>query len=73
MSSKNIKLWFDQEGDFLEVTFEKKDGYFRATENDQVMEKVDQDGNVIGFSVMNVSSVKKNLPLELTLPSLAHA
>jgi hypothetical protein len=32
---------------------------FRATDNDQVMEKVDSEGNVIGFSVLRVSSLKK--------------
>jgi uncharacterized protein YuzE len=59
-------MWFDPEGDFLEVTFEQKPGYFRETENDHVMEKVDEDGNVIGFSVLRVSSLNKT-PLEVAL------
>ena len=59
-------MWFDPEGDFLEVTFEQKPGYFRETENDHVMEKVDEDGNVIGFSVLGVSSLNKT-PLEVAL------
>lgn len=59
-------MWFDPEADFLEVVFEKKPGYFRATDNDQVMEKVDEEGNIIGFSVLRVSSVKK-APLEVAL------
>lgn len=66
MAEKILKMWFDPEGDYLEVTFEKKPGYFRATENDQVMEKVDEMGNVIGFSVLRVSSVKK-APIEAAL------
>ncbi len=66
MADKVVKMWFDPEADFLEVTFEQKPGYFRATENDQVMEKVDQDGNVIGFSVLRVSALKKG-PLEIAL------
>lgn len=66
MAEKILKMWFDPEADFLEVTFEKKLGYFRETENDQVMEKVDEDGNVIGFSVLRVSSLKK-APLEVAL------
>jgi uncharacterized protein YuzE len=67
MAGKTVKMWFDAEGDFLEVILEQKPGYFRATENDQVMEKVDQEGNVIGFSVLRVSSPKK-APLEISLP-----
>jgi hypothetical protein len=44
----------------------QKEGYFRETSSDQMMEKVDADGNVIGFSVLKVSAVKGH-PLELTL------
>ena len=66
MAAKTLKMWFDPEADFLEVTFEQKPGYFRPTENDQVMEKVDEAGNVLGFSVLRVSLLKK-APLEVEL------
>lgn len=66
MEKKIIKLWYDPEGDFLEVIFEKKSGHFRETDNDQVMEKVDAEGNVLGFSILKVSSLK-NHPLEVAL------
>lgn len=66
MAERIVKMWFDPEADFLEVVFEQKPGYFRPTENDQVMERVDEDGNVIGFSVLRVSSLKKG-PLEVAL------
>ena len=66
MAARTVKLWFDPEADFLEVIFEQKAGYFRPTENDQVMEKIDEEGNVIGFSVLRVSSLKK-APLEVCL------
>lgn len=65
MARKTVKMWFDPEADFLEVIFEQKPGYFRATANDQVMEKVDEEGNVIGFSVLHVSALKK-APLEVS-------
>lgn len=64
---KNIKVWFDKEGDFLEVLFDCKKGYFRETGNDAVMEKVDEKGNVIGFSIMKVSAVKAEIPLSANL------
>ena len=59
MAKKVVKVWYDAEGDYLEVTFEKKAGYFRETENDHVMEKVDEEGNLLGFSIIGVSSLKK--------------
>ena len=70
---KEIKIWYDKESDYLEVLFEKKAGYFRETENDAVMEKVDKKGNVIGFSIMKVSTLKENKPLSVSLKNLAVA
>jgi len=66
MAERKLKIWFDAEGDFLEVIFDQKPGYFRETANDQVMEKVDEQGNVIGFSVLRVSALKER-PLEVAL------
>ena len=66
MAEKNLKIWFDAEGDYLEVVFDKKPGYFRETSNDQVMEKVDEQGNILGFSVLRVSALKEK-PLEMAL------
>lgn len=65
--AKEIKIWYDQQGDYLEVIFEKKAGYFRETGNDAVMEKVDQEGNLIGFSILNVSALKAHTPFSLSL------
>ena len=66
MARKIVKLWYDPEGDYLEVIFEKRKGYFRETKDDHVMEKVDAKGNVLGFSVLRVSSLKRK-PLEVAL------
>jgi len=66
MAKKIIKIWYDREGDYLEVMFNRHEGYFKETGNDQVMEKVDQKGNILGFSVMKVSQLKKK-PFEVAL------
>lgn len=66
MERTAVKLWYDPDGDYMEVIFERKAGYFRETEDERVMEKVDTDGNVLGFSIMNVSSLKGK-PFEVTL------
>ena len=63
---KEIRVWYDKEGDYLEVLFEKKKGYFKETGNDAVMEKVDDEGNVIGFSILKVSALKEK-PLSFAL------
>lgn len=66
MADRKVKIWYDREGDFLEVIFDQREGYFRETANDQVMEKVDMQGRVLGFSVLKVSSLTK-APLEVAL------
>jgi uncharacterized protein YuzE len=66
MAERKVKIWYDQEGDYLEVIFDQKPGYFRETESDQVMEKVDEQGHVIGFSVLRVSAMRDK-PLEVAL------
>lgn len=66
MGRNIVKVWYDPEGDFLEVLFEKKEGYFRETSDDRVMEKVDMQGNIIGFSVLGARNLAK-IPLEVAL------
>ena len=47
--------------------FEQKEGYFRETAHDQVMEKVDKDGSIIGFYVLKVSRLTQPLDVELVV------
>ncbi len=68
---EEIKIWYDKEGDYLEVLFDKKKGYFKETENDAIMEKVDEDGNIIGFSILKVSGLKEQKPLTISLKKQA--
>ena len=62
-----VKVWFDAEADFLEVRFSDAVGYEKETKHDAVMERVDAQGRVIGFSVLGVSRFKKSSPLEADL------
>jgi hypothetical protein len=62
-----IKVWFDAEADYLEVRFSDAPGYEKETPHDAVMERVDTQGRVIGFSVTGVSRFKKGNPLEADL------
>jgi uncharacterized protein YuzE len=61
--AQSVKIWFDPEADFLEVLFSDAPGYMRETDNDAIMERVDNQGNILGFSVLNVSQLSKQQPL----------
>ena len=63
-----LKVWFDEEGDFLEVTFVKRRGSFRSIGPD-IFERVDTKGNVIGFAIFNFMKHDRKtveIPLEVT-------
>ena len=62
-----ITVWYDKEGDYLEVLFEKTKGFFKETANDAVMEKVSQDGRIVGFSILKVSQLQEQQPLSVVL------
>jgi uncharacterized protein YuzE len=61
-----VRIRHDPEGDCLEVILDQRPGYCRETANDQIMEKVDEQGGVLGFSVLRVSTVKEE-PFEVAL------
>jgi uncharacterized protein YuzE len=61
--AQTVKVWFDPEADFLEVQFSDVPGYMRETNHDAVMERVDEHGNVVGFSILGVSRQAKEHPL----------
>ncbi|MCI0620917.1 MAG: DUF2283 domain-containing protein [Acidobacteria bacterium] len=64
---EEVRIWYDKEGAYLEVLFDRKAGHFRETENDAVMEKVDSQGNILGFSVLKVSALSDQSPLSFSL------
>ena len=66
---EKIKIWYDPEGDYLEIILRNDAGYYQETDLDQVMKKVDMSGRVIGFSILKVSSLKGE-PLEVTLAGI---
>ena len=65
--AQKVKVWFDPEGDYLEVQFTDAPGFMRPTAHDAVLERVDEQGQVLGFSVLGVSRFKKDRPLEAEL------
>lgn len=45
-----LRVWYDEEGDFLEVTFSQRTGHFQQIRPD-VYERVDEEGNILGFAI----------------------
>ena len=64
-----LNVWFDAEADLLEVRFSDAPGYEKETDHDAIMERVDAEGHVIGFSILGVSQFRKDKPLEAELVS----
>jgi uncharacterized protein YuzE len=65
-----MRVWYDKEGDFLEVTFLDAKGDMRDV-GDDVFERVDEQGKVIGVAIFNFSKRDQQsveVPLKL-LPS----
>ena len=62
-----VKVWYDKEGDFLEVTFRETKGYMRDI-GDDIFERVDEQGKIIGFAILNFSKRDQQaveVPLEM--------
>jgi len=62
-----VKVWFDSEADFLEVRFSDAAGYMKQTANDSVMERLDDQGHLIGFSISGVKKFTREKPLQAEL------
>ena len=59
-----VKIWYDQEGDYLEVIFEDAPASLEEIADD-IFERRTTDGRVIGFTVLNFSKHDKD---KLRLP-----
>jgi uncharacterized protein YuzE len=70
---KTVNVYYDGEGDFLEVSFGDTDtpAYMVETDNDVIMQRVDEEGNILGFSIMAVSKLAKEKPISVDLKALA--
>ena len=67
---KSVKVWFDAEGDFLEVLFSDAPGLMVETDDEAVMKRIGTDGRLLGFSILGVSKrAGKKHPLEAMLDS----
>ena len=67
MTDRKVSIWYDNQGDMLEVLWEFREGYFTPTMDDRILKRVDESGEVIGFLIHDVSTLKQISPLEFEL------
>ena len=73
MTSRKVSVWYDHEGDMLEVLWAFREGYFTPTDDERILKRLDDDGEVIGFLIHEMSTLKQPSPLEFELASEAPA
>ena len=56
-----IKVWYDREGDYLELATSRKKGHFKDVGND-IWERVDEKGHIIGFAIANFTPYHGEAP-----------
>ena len=60
---------YDHEGDILEVLWAVREGYFTPTEDERILKRLDDDGEVIGFLIHEMSTLNEPGPVEFELQS----
>jgi uncharacterized protein YuzE len=66
-----MNIWYDKEGDFLEITFKQAKGYLKEISED-VYERVDEHGKLLGYAILNVSRHERHtLAIPLSIQQLA--
>lgn len=69
MTSRRVSVWYDDEGDMLEVLWGFREGYFTPTDDGRILKRLDDDGEVIGFLIHKMSTLKQPAPVEFELVS----
>ena len=55
----------------LEVLWAFREGYFTPTDDERILKRLDDDGEVIGFLIHEMSTLKEPSPVEFELASEA--
>ena len=73
MNGRKVFVSYDHEGDMLEVLWAAREGYFTPTDDERILKRLDDDGEVIGFLIHEMSTLKEPSPIEFELDSEAPA
>lgn len=67
MAATKVFVSYDHEGDMLEVLWALREGYFTPTGDDRILKRLDDDGQVIGFLIHEMSTLDQANPVEFEL------
>ena len=73
MTTRKVFVSYDHEGDMLEVLWAFREGYFTPTDDERVLKRLDDEGEIIGFLIHEMSTLKQPNPVEFELASEAPA
>ena len=73
MTSRKVFVSYDHEGDMLEVLWAFREGYFTPTDDERILKRLDDDGEVIGFLIQEMSTLNQPSSVEFELESEAPA
>ena len=73
MTTRKVFVSYDHEGDMLEVLWAFREGYFTSTDDDRILKRLDDGGQVIGFLIHEMSTLEQASPVEFELVSEAPA
>jgi len=62
-----MKIWFDEEGDYLEIRSGEAKGHMRDLGND-LWERVDENGIVVGIAILGFKKRLKGNKGEIQMP-----
>lgn len=71
MTNRKVFISFDHEGDMLEVLWAHREGYFTPTDDERILKRLDDDGEVTGFLIHEISTLRESSPVEFELTSEA--
>ena len=71
MTNRKVFVSYDHEGEMLEVLWAFREGSFTPTDDERILKRLDDDDEVIGFLVYEMSTLKDPSPVQFELESEA--
>lgn len=63
----NMKIWYDEEADYLEICTVETKGYMKDIGND-LWERVDESGRIIGIAILGFKKRLQGKKGEIKMP-----
>ena len=66
VTAKPLSISYDADADFLYIQWSKEPGYYDATDDDHILNRFNDDGEMIGVMIQGTRTIE-GPPIELTL------